>query len=280
MLSEKGVVMVDASESATLRLTIDTDRPVRARDTAKIVGALNHAFEFSARGRDAFSNEHLELRLVHLRSGSLIADMIGFAGAFVTMSDFYKAAVTRIRELVRAMAAMRGTSKRDLHISEVAALKALSAPVAYDSARQVTVQVVGDNANVLVIDAEAAKVIRKFLAKSQKLLLADPKARMIEPRAAFRMPEKEAKRILANLNRRAKRGERGSTEKIKGGWRVHWRISPEETWSMRLIADKQVLGELSDATEYTFIGQAIDDPKRGLTFLASSAEYWDEVELG
>lgn len=150
--------MDEADWPATLRLIVDTKGQPRAADVGRMLHRLSVSFSQYQR-REGFGT-NAQLRVSRLEVGSLWADLIAVAGTVVTLWEFREILTGFVQQLVKAFRVMSGTEDGIVESSDRVTIEALAAPVANDDAHQVTVQVVGDNNAVLVINLESAQSLR------------------------------------------------------------------------------------------------------------------------
>jgi hypothetical protein len=144
-----------ADSPPILRLTIDTAHPVMARQAGEIFARLAMSFDQYQRQNVAGTANRTTLRLDQLRTGSLIADMVALADAMFTLYETREILGGFIAQLSDALTVMRGIAEGIATPSDRKTIATLAAPVANDNARQVCLQVIGDNNTVLIIDNSA-----------------------------------------------------------------------------------------------------------------------------
>jgi hypothetical protein len=95
-----------------------------------------------------------------LAVGSLLADIASVADGVSTLYEHRETVAGFMTQLMDALTWMLGgRNAREPSLSEKITLKVLARPVAQDGARQLSLQLVGDNNVVLVITPEAAEAI-------------------------------------------------------------------------------------------------------------------------
>lgn len=158
--------MIDDDPQPVLRLHIVAAGPLKANLVGHLIERLDQAFAIHVRQRHHIQ---AQLRLQDLRTGSLIADLIGVADALTTMyekREILAGFVAQINEVVMWLAG-RPSNARTLRTTpngtDYTTISALIAPIAKDRASQVTLQVVGDNTTVLIVTREMAEEIVPML---------------------------------------------------------------------------------------------------------------------
>jgi hypothetical protein len=204
--------------------------------------------------------------------------MMGFAGGFVTLNDFYDAAVRLIRGLnearnMMAIRTKRGFKDTDSSCSQeqVETVAAMSAPILYDQARSVTLQINGDNNNIFMLDHEGAATVQKYIRNSHELLRRD------DPPEPSYVRTDMTPQDVRKFRSAARRGVRGTALKVGSSWEVAWPVWPGEVWRMHLVAEAGILERLTDGAAYIFTGKVSMRPSSGPTFTATSAEYWEHA---
>jgi len=138
----------DPASRPIIRVSVYTDRLPLAEHSGLIFDRISKAFNALDEVRALPRRERPQLRLVNVEVGSLFADFMvigSVLGTVVAVVDFAVLARTFISRLRKAALVMAGKETGSPSKAERAAVNALALPVANDGARQVNVQIVGDN---------------------------------------------------------------------------------------------------------------------------------------
>lgn len=147
-----------------LRLTHDGGHP-DARQTGRILERLASAYSQHTRRGIFNENRACDLSIENIQVGSLLVDfqnILEAASAVLTVYEHRDLLGGFVAQLNDALALMR-TFQPPLPMYRTT-LEALSAPVKSQRASNVTLQVIGDNNNILVIDREAAATIIAYMS--------------------------------------------------------------------------------------------------------------------
>ncbi len=163
----------EQSSQTVIRLSVYTDRLPLAQHTGRMFDRISRAFDDLDEIKHLPRWERPRLRLVTLEIGSMIADflVLGEAlGNVVAMADFGGLARTFTRRLRKAALIMAGKDEGTVTKAERTAINALSLPIARDKAKQVNVQVVGDNnvVNFVELTPELWKQMEKNRPRRSK----------------------------------------------------------------------------------------------------------------
>jgi hypothetical protein len=158
----------DEANLPLLRLTHDGGFP-DARQTGRIIERLGSAFSQHSRlgGGDCAA----DLSIQYIQIGSLLVDfkdILETGTAILSVYEHRELLGGFVAQLSDAVGLMRGR-QQPLPMYRTA-LEALSAPVTTGRASAVTLQVIGDNNNILIVDREVADEIAKYLRAQPKPL--------------------------------------------------------------------------------------------------------------
>jgi hypothetical protein len=142
-------------------LGIETSRAVLARDLGLIFDRLGNAFEQFQRSNPT-GLPRAQLRLQDLQFGSVYADLLAFAGTVVTLTDFWGVASEFMQRLSGSLNLLMNHEGKQVPPADRTLIQALNAPVATDGARQVSLNLHGDNANVIIINAENSPALTEY----------------------------------------------------------------------------------------------------------------------
>jgi hypothetical protein len=143
-----------------LILTIEADHALRADQVAKIINRLAGQFD-SYQGRKRESEGSSTLRLHDLRTGSIVAKLIAIAEAANTIAENSDIIVSTrdvlagfYNQLFDAWQLLANRSGRRVSANDRRTIEILAAPVANDNARQVCLQLFGENNRIIVISTD------------------------------------------------------------------------------------------------------------------------------
>ena len=219
-------------QNSILRIHIDTEHPVLARHAGLILERSQAAFGQYTRERGPSGS----LRLHKAHTGSLLLDLISVVDSITTLHDHRDILAGFVAQLADTLQVLTGMKNGRVTTSDRRLVEALCAPVANDNAKQVSVQVIGDNATVIVINQEQLDQI----GSNKSMPVPDLIQQLVQP--SRERPAQEAdEQAFAELPDlqfpRSPDGVRGRTFRPSDGLLI-WL---EDHWYVRLNGEIPVL---------------------------------------
>jgi hypothetical protein len=154
-------LMGEEQVAPILRLEIEIARPLRGRDVGRLLERVPAAFEQFQRAERGPSDAATELRIRHIRTGSLVIDftLVAAATAIVAVDDCRKVLVGFVVRLGRAFRIMAGFEDGTVTAIERRVGEAAAAPIVLGDVSSITINVYGDNLNFTEMNLEMAHAI-------------------------------------------------------------------------------------------------------------------------
>jgi hypothetical protein len=147
-----------------LRLEIESDKPLLARDVGRLMERLGFAHQAFQIALGTPPDERETLRIRKVWTGSYVAEFILVgAAAFVVIDEARERLIAFVRRLIRAARVLAGADQDDrAGKAETDVIDAARILVKKGFAIRVDIYVHGDNKNRLEIDAEAVQEMEDF----------------------------------------------------------------------------------------------------------------------